>query len=191
MTALALSALSLSWDSRPYSEHQLEGSFGQGSHPLARCVFRVRTSLDALIPFEPPNHFWSGRSWDSTFRALLLPEIRGSFETFEPSWRYPPRRTHASRTYRRTRSSSRFMTPHEAPGRPPSGLYTLREAVPLSHRLKFAQRPLPSWFSSSLGSSPPWSAGWPSPPVPLTCFGLERSLAGPLQTGTTACFQTR
>lgn len=190
MTALAVSALSLSWDSTPYSEHQLEGSSSQRSHPLARCVFRVRTSLDALIPFEPPGHFWSGRSWDSTFRAFLLPEIRGSFETLEPSWRYPSRRTHASSTTRRTQSSSWFMTPREAPGRPPSGPSTLREAVPLSHRFKFAQRPLPSWFSSSLGYSPPWSAGWPSPPAPLTCFRLASSLSGPRQTGTPAYFQT-
>jgi hypothetical protein len=57
VTALSVSALSLSWDSRPYSDHQLKGSDNQGSHPLARCVFRVRTSLDAFLPFEPSSHF--------------------------------------------------------------------------------------------------------------------------------------
>jgi hypothetical protein len=32
-----------------------------------------------LLPFEPSSHFWPGRSWDSPFRALLLPNSRGSF----------------------------------------------------------------------------------------------------------------
>jgi hypothetical protein len=57
VTALAVSTLSLSWDSPPFSDRQLEGSDNQGSHPLARCVFRVRTSLDAFLPFEPSSHF--------------------------------------------------------------------------------------------------------------------------------------
>lgn len=43
-------------------------------HVPARCVFRVRDSLDALLPFAPSPHFWAGRSWDSPFRALTLSE---------------------------------------------------------------------------------------------------------------------
>lgn len=101
---------------------------------------------------------------------MLLPVIRGSFELLEPSWRCPLRRSNASNAIRRSRSSSRFMTPREAPSRPPSGLCSPWEAVLLSHRFKFAQKPLPSWFSSSLGLCPPKSAEWPSPLAPLTCF---------------------
>jgi hypothetical protein len=70
---------SLSWGSVPYSDHQNEGSVYPGLPPPAPCVFRVLTSLDALLPFEPPNHFWPGRSWDSTFRALLLPHGQSPF----------------------------------------------------------------------------------------------------------------
>jgi len=70
---------SLSWGSVPYSDHQNEGSVFPGFPHPAPCVFRVRTSLDALLPFEPPSHFWPGRSWDSTFRALILPPSRPSF----------------------------------------------------------------------------------------------------------------
>lgn len=43
--------------------------------------------LDALLSFEPPNHFWLGRSWDSPFRALLLSKIRQHFRAPEPSRR--------------------------------------------------------------------------------------------------------
>lgn len=50
--------------------------FSRGTHSPAPCVFRVRTSLDAFLSFEPSNHFWPGRSWDSTFRALLNPPSR-------------------------------------------------------------------------------------------------------------------
>lgn len=63
----------------PYSEHQLKGAVRSGLPSPGHCVFRVRTSLDALLPFEPSNHFWLGRSWDSPFRAFLLPSSRGSF----------------------------------------------------------------------------------------------------------------
>jgi len=73
-------ALSLSWGLSPYSDHQPKGAVSPGdSHPPARCVFRVLTSPDALLSFEPSSHFWPGRSWDSPFRALLLPRIRMSF----------------------------------------------------------------------------------------------------------------
>jgi len=41
----------------------------------ARCVFRVPTSLDALLPFTPSGHLWSGRSWDFPFRAFFLPGV--------------------------------------------------------------------------------------------------------------------
>jgi hypothetical protein len=75
-------ALSLSWGFLPYSDRQPKGAVSPGdSHPPARCVFRVRASLDALLSFEPSSHFWPGRSWDSPFRALLLPRIRTSFRT--------------------------------------------------------------------------------------------------------------
>jgi hypothetical protein len=50
-------------------------------HVPARCVFRVRASLDALLPFAPSTHFWVGRSWDSPFRALLLPKIQRSLSS--------------------------------------------------------------------------------------------------------------
>jgi hypothetical protein len=42
-------------------------------------------SPDALLPFAPPNSFESGRSWDSPFRAFLLPKIREHFRALEPS----------------------------------------------------------------------------------------------------------
>jgi hypothetical protein len=81
--------------------------------------------------------------------------IRGSFELLEPSWRCPLRRSNASNAIRRSRNSSRFMTPREVPSRPPSGLSSPWEAVLLSHRLEFVQKPMPSWFSSSLGFDQP------------------------------------
>jgi hypothetical protein len=52
-----VSTLSLSWGFVPYSDRQLEGSESRWPHPPARCVFRVQTSLDALLPFEPSSHF--------------------------------------------------------------------------------------------------------------------------------------
>jgi hypothetical protein len=73
VTALSVSTLSLSWGFDPYSDRQLKGSESRGSHPPARCVFRVRTSLDALLPFEPSSHFWPGRSWDCHLQGFSLP----------------------------------------------------------------------------------------------------------------------
>jgi hypothetical protein len=55
--ALIVSTLSLSWGLVPFSDRQLEGSVDWGSQRPARCVFRVPTSLDALLPFEPSGHF--------------------------------------------------------------------------------------------------------------------------------------
>jgi len=66
-------APSLSWGLVPYSDHDCKGAASPGgSHPPARCVFRLRTSLDAFLPFAASDRFGSGRSWDSPFRAFLL-----------------------------------------------------------------------------------------------------------------------
>jgi hypothetical protein len=73
-------------------------------HVPARCVFRVRASLDALLPFAPSTHFWVGRSWDSPFRALTPSEDPAiSFEPLEPSWRCSSQRHHASNACHWTR----------------------------------------------------------------------------------------
>jgi len=47
--------------------------------PPARCVFRVRTSLDALLPFEPSSHFWPGRSWAFNLQGLAPPSDTSAF----------------------------------------------------------------------------------------------------------------
>jgi hypothetical protein len=86
--------------------------------------------LDAFLPIEPSTHLWAGRSWDSTFRALLLPRHRDLFRSPEPSWRYPSDDLHASSALHRTRPSSRFMRPREGSSRPPSGPRPPRESVP-------------------------------------------------------------
>jgi hypothetical protein len=93
----------------------------------ARCVFRVRSSLDALLPFEPPSHFGPGRSWDSPFRAFLLPASGLSFRTTETLLALPLARCrHASSVEHRIHASSRFMTPRECLDQPPSGHYPLK-----------------------------------------------------------------
>jgi hypothetical protein len=68
---------SLSRGFLPYSDRDCKGAVFPGvSRIPAPCVFRLRTSLDALLPFAASDPFESGRSWDSPFRALLLPARR-------------------------------------------------------------------------------------------------------------------
>jgi hypothetical protein len=55
-----------------------------GSKSPAPCVFRVRSSLDALLPFAPSNPLGSGRSWDFPFRAFLLPGFEVPFGDQNP-----------------------------------------------------------------------------------------------------------
>lgn len=100
----------------------------RGPTPVT-CVFRVRTSRDALLPFVPSFPFGSGRSWDSPFRVLILPGIRNLFRSSEPSWHHPRQRLHASNVNRWTRTSARFMTPHDRTGRLPSGPCSPWESV--------------------------------------------------------------
>jgi hypothetical protein len=54
---------------------------------------------------------------------------------------------------------SRLIRPREGPSKPSSGLYSLRESVPLRLRFRVTQGPMPSWFSSSPGLSPPCPPG--------------------------------
>jgi hypothetical protein len=74
--------------------------FPRGTHASTPCVFRVRTSLDALLSFEPSNRLWSGRSWDSPFRAFFLPPSRKNLSVFPNPHDaiHPDRRTLAVRT---------------------------------------------------------------------------------------------
>ena len=73
VTAL-VPAPSLSWGLVPYSDHDCKGAASPGaSRTPAPCVFRLRTSLDALFPFAASDPLGSGRSWDSPFRALSPP----------------------------------------------------------------------------------------------------------------------
>jgi hypothetical protein len=59
--------------SLPYSDRDCKGTVFPGvSRAPAPCVFRLRTSLDAFLPFAASNPFRLGRSWDSPFRAFLL-----------------------------------------------------------------------------------------------------------------------
>lgn len=53
----------------------------------------------------------------------------------------------------------RLIRPPIGPGKPTSGLYSLRESVPLRVRFRDAQGPMPSWFSSSPRLSPPCLPG--------------------------------
>jgi hypothetical protein len=56
------------------------------STPPAPCVLRVLRPHDALLPFEPSDGCPPGRSWDSAFRALLLPVVTAPFRACpEPS----------------------------------------------------------------------------------------------------------
>jgi hypothetical protein len=58
--------------------------FPGDSHVPSRCVLRVLTPLDALIPFTPSRTFPPGAAPGiAPFRAFLLPLVRRSF----PSWR--------------------------------------------------------------------------------------------------------
>jgi hypothetical protein len=91
---------------------------------------------------------------------LFLPEIRRSFELTRAllSVALPIRVTLA------VVSSgpgllSRLIRPREGPSKPSSGLYSLRESVPLRLRFRVTQGPMPSWFSSSPGLSPPCPPG--------------------------------
>jgi hypothetical protein len=80
VTAREYDAVPLMEFSIPYSDHQLEGAVFPGAPTLRHVASsEFKASLDALLPFEPSSHFWPGRSWDSPFRALLLPDIRRSF----------------------------------------------------------------------------------------------------------------
>lgn len=135
-------------------------------HPPTPCVFRVRALLTPCSPssllvisdLAAPGIF--------TFRALFLPEIRRSFELTRALLSVArPRSPHASSVKPGPGLLSRLIRSREGPSKPSSGLYSLRESVPLRVRFRVAHRPMPSWFSSSPGLSPPWSAGWPSPSV--------------------------
>lgn len=135
-------------------------------HPPTPCVFRVRALLTPCSPssllvisdLAAPGIF--------TFRALFLPEIRRSFELTRALLSVArPRSPHASSVKSGPGLLSKLIRLREGPSKPSSGLYSLRESVPLHVRFRVVHRPMPSWFSSSPGLSPPWSAGWPSPSV--------------------------
>lgn len=137
--------------------------FTRRFHPPTPCVFRVRTLMTPCSPSGLLGISVQAALGIATFRASFLPEIRRSFEHVpSPPGRCSPRTPHASSDSDRTRSSSRWIRPREGPGEPSSGLYSLRESVPLHHLFKMRQRPMPSWFSSSSGPSPSWSAEQPS-----------------------------
>lgn len=137
--------------------------FTQRFHPLAPCVFRVRTLVTPCSPSGLLGISDQAAPGIPTFRASFFPEIRRSFEHVpSPPGRCSLRTPHASSDSDRTRSSSRQIRPREGPGKPSSGLFSLRESVPLCRRFRVEQRPMPSWFSSSPGPSPSWSAEEPS-----------------------------
>jgi len=125
--------LSLSWGSFSLQRTpaQRSGVSPRNSRPR-HMRLQSSSSLDALLSITPPDFFESGRSWDSPFRAFFLSKIRRLFRVVEPSWRYSPRRPHASSAERRTLVSiARFMTPRELEGKPPSRPWSFREAVPV------------------------------------------------------------
>lgn len=91
-----------------------------------------------------------------TFRALFLPEIRRSFElTGAFLTLLDPKPTHASNGAGRTRRSSTVINPSRGDRVSRLQGLTLRESGPLQNGFRVLQRPMPSWFSSSPGSSPP------------------------------------
>lgn len=137
--------------------------FTRRFHPPAPCVFRVRTLVTPCSPSGLLAISVQAARGIPTFRASFLPEIRRSFEHVpSPPGRCSSRPPHASNGSDRTWSSSRWIRPREGPGEPSSGLFSLRESVPLHHLFRVKQRPMPSWFSSSSGPSPSWSAEQPS-----------------------------
>jgi hypothetical protein len=141
--------------------------------PVARAVppadtLRLQGSspLDALLPFEPPRHFCRGRSWDFHLQGLVPPGDPALFRADRALLSVArPRSPHASSVKSGPGLLSELIRLREGPSKPSSGLYSLRESVPLHVRFRVVHRPMPSWFSSSPGLSPPWSAGWPSPSV--------------------------
>jgi len=70
-----LSARPLSWGFAPFSGHQHKGSglLSGDFHIPSRCVLRVLTPLDALIPFVPSRHLCRGRSWDCSLQGFTPP----------------------------------------------------------------------------------------------------------------------
>jgi len=130
--------------------------------------------LDALLPFAPPDRFRSGRSWDSYLQGFVPPGDPALFRA-DPS---PP---DVARPHRRTLAVTsmgpgdwtRWIRPRVRRVSRLQG-FSLRESVPLQRLFRALQRPMPSWFSSSLRSSPPWSSEEPSPLDPLACFVLDR-----------------
>jgi len=129
----------------------------QRFQPLAPCVFRVRALLTPCSPSGLPGISDQAAPGITTFRALFLPEIRRSFELTRALLSVAQsERTHASsavcsdptldegdQSFARNRVS-RLQGFH------PSGNPHLCKSG-----FRALQRPMPSWFSSSPGPSPP------------------------------------
>jgi len=116
----------------------------QGSGPLSTLS----------LPFEPSSRCRPGRSWDSHLQGFSPPGNPALFRVVRAllTLLAPHRRTLAVTS----------MGPAVVRGgsvlasRRVSRLqgFPCRESVPLRHWFMVAQRPMPSWFSSSLRSSP-------------------------------------
>jgi hypothetical protein len=108
-------------------------------HPPTPCVFRVRALLTPCSPSSLLVISAEAAPGISTFRALLLPEIRRSFELtralLSVALSRPP---HASSVKSGLGLLSRLIRPREGPSKPSSGLCSLRESVPLRVRFRVA-----------------------------------------------------
>jgi len=84
----AHSARPLSWGFAPSSGRQRKGSGLFRGLPRPQPLRPQGSSpLDALIPFTPSRTFPPGAAPGiATFRAFLLPLVRSSFPSTEPSW---------------------------------------------------------------------------------------------------------
>lgn len=165
---------------RPFSGRQLGGSGSPGGS--------TRRHL-APSGFSPPRRLAPLRAFQSSLtRPLLgfapsgLRSSRRSGALIEQTRALLivalPDRAHASSVLARTRSSARWIRPHEGPGEPSSGLCSLRESVPLRRRFRAHRGRCPPGFHPPRGLPHRESAEGPSPLVRSRASPRSAPLAG-------------
>jgi hypothetical protein len=187
------SARPLSWGFAPFSGRQRKGSgfcLGTSTSPaVASSGFEPSRRLDPLHAF--PNVSVQGRSWDCSLQGFSPPAgPRLVSERPLPSWHCLTCRSNASNraTGPTINRGSRVLVSGWVgclQGLDPRG-----KPDHCTTGLGWVQRPLPSWFSSSLGSSPPSPPGDRRHPFRSRASFTTRALASPDRDRTTAFSQT-